>query len=74
MREPVLAFGRLVVGNATSDDVDSIREWMRATDPEGFGCACEPAVMCGPCRMRFRHSVLRRILGEDAAISAKSKS
>lgn len=62
-REPALAIGRLVCNLATSDDIDAIREWMRATDPEGFGCACEPAVICGTCRMRFRHSVLRNLLG-----------
>ena len=61
-REPVLAVGRLVSGSATADDIDDIREWMRSTDPEGFGCACEPTVLCGPCRMRFRHSVLRNLL------------
>jgi hypothetical protein len=52
-----------VSGSASQDDIDQIRDWMRATDPEGFGCACEPAVMCATCRMRFKHSVLRNMLG-----------
>jgi ferredoxin len=59
-----------VSGSASQDDIDQIREWMRATDPEEFGCVCEPAVMCGTCRMRFKHSVLRSILRDtDAALS-----
>ena len=45
----------------------ALREFLAANDTEGFGCACSPTQMCGPCRWRTAHAPLRAALAEHDA-------
>lgn len=40
----------------------AVRKWLADNDVEGFGCACEPNHMCGPCREAQRQRPLYEAL------------
>lgn len=41
---------------------DAIRAYLKANDPEGFGCACGPNARCGPCSEYERQRPLKAAL------------
>jgi transcriptional regulator with XRE-family HTH domain len=46
----------------------ALREWLKANDPEGFGCACQPdGSICSTCRWAARIKPLSAALAEHDA-------
>ena len=41
---------------------DALKKFLSDNDPEGFGCACEPNHLCGPCSERQRQQPLYEAL------------
>lgn len=40
----------------------AVRSWLADNDVDGFGCACEPDRVCGPCREEMRQRPLYEAL------------
>ncbi len=47
---------------------DAIKNYLSDNDPEGFGCACSPNHLCGPCRAARRQRPLYEALAAIAKV------
>jgi len=49
----------------------AVQQFLMDNDPDGFGCACTPHHMCGPCSAYKRQTVLRDAIAAIAQSEGK---